>query len=31
VTCATHSCEILKLENMDDDGCYVELYIYDTS
>jgi hypothetical protein len=23
---ATHTCEILKLENMDEDGCYVQLY-----
>jgi hypothetical protein len=24
----TRTCEILKLENMDEDGCYVELYFY---
>jgi hypothetical protein len=22
----THTCKILKLENMDDDGCYAQLY-----
>jgi hypothetical protein len=26
---ATHTCAILKLENMDDDSCYVQLYFYD--
>jgi hypothetical protein len=25
----THTCEILKLENMDEYGCYVQLYFYD--
>jgi hypothetical protein len=24
----THTCEILKLENMDENGCYIELYFY---
>jgi hypothetical protein len=27
--CATRNYEILNLENMDEDGCYVELYFYD--
>jgi hypothetical protein len=25
----THTCEILKLQNMDEDRCYVHLYFYD--
>jgi hypothetical protein len=26
---ATCTCEILKLQNMDEDRCYVQLYFYD--
>jgi hypothetical protein len=29
VSRATRTCKIIKLENMDEDGCYVELYFYD--
>jgi hypothetical protein len=27
--CVTYTCEILKLQNMDKNGCYVHLYLYD--
>jgi hypothetical protein len=26
---AIHTCGILKLENIDEDGCYEEFYFYD--
>jgi hypothetical protein len=29
VTRVTRTCEIVKLENMDEDGCYIELCFYD--
>jgi hypothetical protein len=29
VTRVTRTCEIIKLENMDEHGCYVELYFHD--